>query len=151
MSNLIMERSYVTDLLVTALLEASVGQIVQYKDLQQLVNHDVQGRHRYLLERARHICMRDHKRAFTTVMNVGLQRTAAEDLVKLGKGQIKRVRNAAKKGAVIMDTVQRTDLTERQALEHDATRGILAAIQTASKPRKSNQTSRANADPQVKL
>lgn len=145
-----MERSYVTQLLVTALLEAKVGQIVTYRDLKHLVNHDVQGRHRYLLERARHICMKEHKRVFTTMQNVGLQRTAAQDLVKLGQGQVKRVRNAAKKGAVLMDTLQRNELTQDQALEHDATRGILAAIHAASKIRRAVNTPRANADPQVK-
>ncbi|MGO2958634.1 MAG: hypothetical protein ACTIDN_06305 [Acetobacter sp.] len=145
------ERSYVTDLLVTALLDIQVGQIITYKELQSLVNHDVQRKHRYFLEKSVTICRRKHKRDFTTIHNVGLQRTPAQDLAERGKGQIKRIRNAAKKGAEIMDTADRHDLNQSQALEHDATRGIIAAIQTASKPRKNTQTQKGNSDPQVTL
>lgn len=145
------ERSYVTDLLVTALLDVQVGQLITYRELQTLVNHDIQRKHRYFLEKAVTICRRKHKCDFTTVHNIGLQRTPAQDLVERGKGQIKRIRNAAKKGAEIMDTADRLALNQSQALEHDATRGIIAAIQTASKTRKNTQTQRGNSDPQVTL
>ncbi|OUI90119.1 hypothetical protein HK19_11725 [Acetobacter persici] len=145
------ERSYVTELLVAALLDVQVGQIITYKELQALVNHDIQRKQRYFLEKAVTICRRKHKRDFTTLHNVGLQRTPAQDLAERGKGQIKRIRNAAKKGAEIMDTADRQELNQSQALEHDATRGIIAAIQTASKTRKNTQPQRGNPDPQVTL
>lgn len=145
------ERSYVTDLLVTALLDVQEGHIITYKEMQSLVNHDIQRKHRYFLEKATTICRRKHKRDFNTIHNVGLQRTPAQDLAERGKGQIKRIRNAAKKGAEIMDTANRQQLSQSQALEHDATRGVIAAIQTASKARQNGYTKKANSDPQVTL
>ncbi|GAN90997.1 hypothetical protein Gbfr_022_041 [Gluconobacter frateurii M-2] len=146
-----MDRSMVSELLVEALREAEVGEIVTYADLKNLTNYDVQSAHRHLLDRARRVLLRESGYVFSTVINIGLKRASAPELTHIGVSHMKKAGRSARRGGKVMDTVDRKQLTADQALEHDATRGVLAAIATVSQTKKSPPAREPSRDPQVRV
>lgn len=145
------ERNYTKEVLLMAFLDKKPGEIIKYNELKQLTNMDITGDQNWILQWVLRAALNKHNIYFENVRGVGYQRSVARDLAKSGKRAVSHIQRTSKKAGRIMDTADRKDLSTDQALEHDAQRGVIAAIQAASRNRKSAPQSAANGDPEVTL
>ncbi|MCH4024112.1 MAG: hypothetical protein LKH33_06695 [Acetobacter sp.] len=142
------EINYTKEIFLLALIEAKPEEIVTYEQLRHLTNSPVSSSNWMLKWAVRQMLLK-HNIHFENIRNVGYQRSASCDLVKAGKKSIEHIRRTTKKAGCIMDTANRSELNRDQALEHDAQRGVIAAIHAASRKQTGDSRVIGNSDPKV--
>lgn len=127
------ELSWETSKIYDRLKAADIGEIITYKELSVLINHeDMQNNCRWYLESARRKLQADKQLIFDVVPNKGVRRLDNEGKIDCGDTAIKKVRRAANRGMKKLSCVDIGALTNQKKTELFARMSILGAMKLFS-------------------
>jgi hypothetical protein len=142
------ERSAATQSLVNLLSNTSPDETITFGEMQRVTNLDIRGNSRYLLDSARRILQNQYNMVFGSIRGVGVSRLRSDQLVEVGRRNVKKISRTARRGGKAMDTANRAELSKEQRFAHDATRGVLASLERIDRDL-SRQVPVSNRDPVV--
>jgi hypothetical protein len=129
------ERSIDTETLVRHLRGLAVGSVASYEELNALIGRDVQVGARHILASAERIMLRDDRRVFAPVRNVGLKRLNDREIVGTGLDTTARLRRLARRGARKVTAVHDYDaLPKDDQVQHNTHLSIFGAIGQFTRP-----------------
>lgn len=139
-----------TEILTEHLKSLSIGEIVRYTRLTELIDRDVQGPAWYSLCKARKQAEADTSSLFEPVVRVGIKRLPVEELPSVGLKATGRIRRIARNAYRRIAAVKTNDMPPEIALAIDAQRsqlGAIAAVSTRSTQKQiSEEVGRANGE-----
>jgi len=92
-------------ILLSRLMKADPGQVIEYAELTALIGRNVQAEARYIMESARRHA-RKERIYFGVVTNVGLKRLDDSGKVKAGAGMINKIRRTSRRAAKTLAAVE---------------------------------------------
>jgi hypothetical protein len=151
--NGIAARGMSTDVLVSVLMEAEVGETVTYERLTRAIARNVQEGARSNLTSARRICRNEHGLVFATLRNVGIVRIEGADKLAVADNDLKSARRRAKRAADVCKTVTSAEYAsmtddEKKNLQ---TCMVIANLMRATTDPRMRKELKAAADPTQKL
>lgn len=124
-----------TGLIYERIKESSVGEVVTYRELSELIDRDVQYEARSCLYTAQKRAMREDRMVFEVVRNVGIKRLDDSGIVGTGAVSIKRMRRAAHTGIKKLSCIENYDsLSDEEKTRHNTDMSILGAFKMIAKP-----------------
>jgi hypothetical protein len=109
--------------------KTQIGDRVSYKELNAIIDKNVQNGARHLLETARRAAMRKHHMVFQVIANEGLLRLDDLGIVATGKLSIAKVGRATRRGLKKLACVQNFDGMSNEAkIKHNTFASTLGAL-----------------------
>lgn len=128
MTKTIAEMSIDTRTVVDLLKKLPVGEVLPYSAIADATGREITGRHRYILESARRVALRDGM-VFAAVHGEGMKRLADTEIVAIGAQAIGHIRRTAKRSVVKLAAVKDFDAMPASArIEHNAAMSVLGVI-----------------------
>lgn len=143
------DQSTATAMLVELLATTPDGQLLTYAEMARATNRDIAGKDRHVLTSARRIAQRDYGAVFSPVVREGLRRLMPGEFAAEGRRKVALISRAARRAGKSLDAAPRERMTADERLEHDATRGVVAAIERIGRERPKAMV--ASRDPVVKV
>jgi hypothetical protein len=129
-------RAIETTVLVDRIKRMSVGELIRYRELNELIGQDVQAEARHILHSARHICLREYKIVTDPLNNIGIRRATDVELTNSGLGIFGRMRRMARRGVDRVMAVADWDaLPDAEKVRANATVSALKLMEVIGKPR----------------
>lgn len=120
---------------------AIVGELIPYKELNDLVDRNLQ-KDRGPLTTARRIAQRNDQVVFDCVLNSGLRRLSDVEVVGTGAQTVRRIRSAAKNGARKITSVKDyAGLPNESKIEHNMYASVFGAVYAAMAPKRLEKVS----------
>ena len=100
-----------TEMLITFLSTAEIGQVFTYSEMNEAAKDDVQTRNTILNTARRTLLKPPYRMVFGTIMGVGIKRLSDEEIPDVGDSAVKRSRRIAQHG---MKKLNCADLSKMQ-------------------------------------
>jgi len=134
MTKSIPEQSMETRMLLDRLAKASVGEVIKYTELSELIGQDVQARSRGHLASAIKSLLNDRQMVFGVIRTVGVKRLSDGEIVAVGDEILPRIRRMAKRATrKLLAVADFNSLTNDQKIRHNAVVSSLATVSFFSK------------------
>jgi hypothetical protein len=118
-----------TQLIYDRLCKANPGEVLTYTELSSLIDRDVQGVGRGVLNSARNMALRQNRFVFECIRNEGIKRLDDSAIVESGTDTIQRIRRAARKGALKLSSVKDFNgMNNGEKIRHNALISTLGVI-----------------------
>ncbi len=132
----IAQRSIEMSLIRGRLEKATVGELITYGELSELIGRDIQ-RHRYFLMSARRSLLNEvppHRLVFSAVESVGVLRLSDAEIVGSSQHHNKSIRRRAPKGIKELMAVDIETLSSEDKTKSLSQQSVLGALQAITKP-----------------
>ena len=130
----IAELSVDTQVIEKRLAQLNPGETVSYGELSKLIDRDVQGPARHVLESARRRLLKDKQMVFDAVWNEGIKRLEDSDIALLGRRALKHIGRTAKLCVRRQACADYESLPVDTRRTMDASNSMLGAIHAVTKP-----------------
>ena len=124
-----------TRLLYERLKTLKVGEVIAYRELNQIIGQDVQTGGRGALRSARHWAERDDRIVTDAIPNIGLKRLSDPENVAGSTTALTKIRRAAQRGIDRLIAVDWGGLEDADKLQHNAGLSALNIVKYLSKPK----------------
>jgi len=115
-----------TELLISFLKTAEIGQVITYQEMKDACKEDVQERNT-ILQTARRVLLRpEHRIVFGTIAGIGVKRLSDEEIPDVGIAAAKRSRNIARKGVKSLQCADISKMTPETKIRHITTNTVLS-------------------------
>jgi len=116
------------------LAKASIGDIVLYKELEDLIGRPVREKHRWILESARRRCFTQDRMLFGAVSKVGVKRLSDQEIVDTSHDAITRIHRASLRAARRLTVIGNYDsLPAGHKVKHNTNASALALLNHLTK------------------
>ena len=119
------------------LVASTIGELIPYEELNQLVGRDVQHHFRHLLNAARNKAQQTHGIVFHVVTNKGVVHLDEAGKVEQGYSGIARARSAIRKGRRVLGCVKDVQaLSSEKKVDYFTAVSVLGALDLATCPKR---------------
>ena len=130
------EMSTEARLMMQRLREASLDDVVEYRELSTLIGRDVQVRARGQLSTARNRLLRDEGIYFDVIPGVGLKRVGDDGKIEAAKEKRVRVKNMARRTERLLSTVDISKLSNSALIDYNVERSLAGVLAHMTQERK---------------
>jgi hypothetical protein len=109
--------------------------MIPYADLSTVAGRDVQHKRRDLLDTARRLAFREHRKVFRAVTNVGLKCLTSPDFLAVGEQHRGRLHRGCRKTVQELTCAVLSELTPDERYTLMAHQSILGAVTVLTEPR----------------
>lgn len=110
--------------------------MVEYGELSRLISGDVQGKHRYLLETARRVLVKEDRIVVECVFGKGVKRLENDAIPALGDLARGRISRLSKRTARKLACADYEKLSKEQRLEWNTHMSLMGVLASVTKPQK---------------
>lgn len=132
--NTIQQLSVDVQLIVKRLARCEVGELIKYSELSQLIGRNIQEK-RDILDSARRVTQRDHKKVFGVVMNEGVKRLSDAEIAESWKPDVASIRRKCGRAARRISVADYEKLSDEQKRKANTGLAIVGVISHMSKPK----------------
>ncbi len=144
------EVSIETRLLYQRLVRAEIGEVINYKELTEIIGRPAQEGGRGVLSSARRMAIRENKVKFGTITNVGLKRLNDSEIVAGTEHRLRHIGRTARRG--LKDLACATgELSHEDVVKHNTGATLLAMLLETTRPHKIKRLEGAVATAQDQL
>ena len=111
-----------------------VGELIEYKELSELIGADVQREKRHALYTARNRLLRDEGMVFGVIRNSGIRRLNDPEIVTESENSLKRNARISKTGMLQLICVNYNELSPEEKMAWNSRMALLQATNLMSKP-----------------
>jgi hypothetical protein len=141
-----------TQVIHDLLIDLEVGDIVEYKELNTLINGDVQNGQRHHLMSAREMAQRDENVVFATIIDVGIKRMSDGEIAQSGDYSRKHIHRTADKALDRLACIDDFDkLPNELKIEHNTSMAIMGVLREATKTKTVKQIRGSIENPKKEL
>lgn len=123
-----------TKLIYERLASASVGDLIEYSELNDLVQRDIRNGAAGCFQSARRRVERLDGIVFGTVRGVGVKRLSDDEIVASGQAVIDKSRRAARRGYRRLGCVEFDGLSAESKVKHNTYQSLFSALVAVTKP-----------------
>jgi len=134
MTKTIQQLSVDAQIIYERLKKATVGELITYAELSELIKQNIQQEARKRLDTARKKALREDDMVFATVIGQGVKRISDEEnALTTGPSTIKRIRREASRGLKRLAAVKNFDSMSHEAqIRHNMAVCVMGAFRQAS-------------------
>lgn len=119
-------------IILARLKNSAPGQVIEYKELSNLIGRNVQAEARYIMETARRHAKKE-RIYFGVITNKGLQRLDDAGKVKAGSGMMSKIRRTTRRAAQTLAAVEDfNSLPNELKIEHNTALSVFGILTQAT-------------------